>query len=317
MAERRNKLINSTPAWADITGKPDTATRWPSWNELTGITGTPSASTYLRGDGSWATLPAGVTDHGVLTGLGDDDHTQYYNQTRGDARYSQLSHTHTESDITDLGDYLPLTGGTITGPLNIQNSGANTHLLYGPNKDIYLTTLTAGTMHFRNYTGSGYNTTAQFNNSGFSLLTDGEITGVLTLTGTPTAPETTAGTIRHVIGTDHSIGMNAMSMRIINQNWTLQPTDVGLCLYKNEATARSWYTPPSTTTTMPAGAVINIINHGSGAITLYAGSGTVLTWYDGTSTPKTGTRTLPQGTVATVWKVSNTDYRIWGNGRIS
>lgn len=29
----------------------------------------------------------GVTDHGALTGLTDDDHSQYYNQPRGDARY--------------------------------------------------------------------------------------------------------------------------------------------------------------------------------------------------------------------------------------
>lgn len=29
----------------------------------------------------------GVTDHGLLTGLADDDHTQYHNDTRGDARY--------------------------------------------------------------------------------------------------------------------------------------------------------------------------------------------------------------------------------------
>lgn len=29
----------------------------------------------------------GVTDHGNLTGLADDDHTQYHNDTRGDARY--------------------------------------------------------------------------------------------------------------------------------------------------------------------------------------------------------------------------------------
>lgn len=33
-------------------------------------------------------------DHGGLSGLADDDHTQYYNQTRGDARYSRLGHTH-------------------------------------------------------------------------------------------------------------------------------------------------------------------------------------------------------------------------------
>lgn len=47
-----------------------------------------------------------VEDHGALTGLGDDDHTQYHNDARGDARYSQLGHTHTESEITDLGAYL-------------------------------------------------------------------------------------------------------------------------------------------------------------------------------------------------------------------
>ena len=71
----------------------------------------------------------GVTDHGALTGLADDDHTQYHNDARGDARYytqSQLNagqldsryytetetdtllggksnngHTHTVSNITD------------------------------------------------------------------------------------------------------------------------------------------------------------------------------------------------------------------------
>lgn len=44
-----------------------------------------------------------VTDHGVLTGLTDDDHTQYYNQTRGDARYSQIGHTHSLSDLAQSG----------------------------------------------------------------------------------------------------------------------------------------------------------------------------------------------------------------------
>src|SRR3712207_2503643 len=44
----------------------------------------------------------GVTDHGALTGLGDDDHPQYHNNARGDARYSQLGHGHAKSDITGL-----------------------------------------------------------------------------------------------------------------------------------------------------------------------------------------------------------------------
>lgn len=45
----------------------------------------------------------GVTDHGALSGLGDDDHTQYHTNARGDARYSQLGHQHTLADVTDAG----------------------------------------------------------------------------------------------------------------------------------------------------------------------------------------------------------------------
>jgi hypothetical protein len=43
---------------------------------------------------------SGVTDHGALTGLSDDDHSQYHNDARGDARYSLLGHGHAASDIT-------------------------------------------------------------------------------------------------------------------------------------------------------------------------------------------------------------------------
>ncbi len=49
---------------------------------------------YWRGDKTWQTLPGGVTDHGALTGLGDDDHTQYHTDARGDSRYSLLGHNH-------------------------------------------------------------------------------------------------------------------------------------------------------------------------------------------------------------------------------
>lgn len=44
----------------------------------------------------------GVTDHGALTGLADDDHTQYHTDARGDARYSALGHGHVISDVTGL-----------------------------------------------------------------------------------------------------------------------------------------------------------------------------------------------------------------------
>ena len=34
-----------------------------------------------------AGTPSGVTEHGALSGLADDDHTQYHNDSRGDSRY--------------------------------------------------------------------------------------------------------------------------------------------------------------------------------------------------------------------------------------
>jgi hypothetical protein len=44
----------------------------------------------------------GVTDHGALTGLVDDDHTQYHTNARGDARYSALGHSHSIANVTGL-----------------------------------------------------------------------------------------------------------------------------------------------------------------------------------------------------------------------
>ena len=52
----------------------------------------------------------GVSDHGALTGLADDDHTQYHNDARGDARYSQLGHSHTLNDLSDVVLDTPLNG---------------------------------------------------------------------------------------------------------------------------------------------------------------------------------------------------------------
>lgn len=68
--------------------------------------GTATKALYTDASGNLrlGTLPAGTTDHGALTGLGDDDHPQYHNNTRGDARYSQLAHTHAQlHDATVLG----------------------------------------------------------------------------------------------------------------------------------------------------------------------------------------------------------------------
>lgn len=100
--------------------------KWDDYTRYWQYDGTASTWTLL-GD---VAVGGGVTDHGGLTGLGDDDHTQYHNDARGDARYytktlldtgqldtryyteaetdalllgkSDVGHTHPASDITDF-----------------------------------------------------------------------------------------------------------------------------------------------------------------------------------------------------------------------
>jgi len=58
-------------------------------------------------------LDAGDIDHGGLTGLGDDDHPQYHNDTRGDIRY----YTKTILNSTSNGDGASLIGIEDSGGL--------------------------------------------------------------------------------------------------------------------------------------------------------------------------------------------------------
>lgn len=59
-----------------------------------------AANTSHRGDSSLHFTEASI-DHGSIDGLTDDDHTQYYNETRGDARYLGLTAKASDSDKLD------------------------------------------------------------------------------------------------------------------------------------------------------------------------------------------------------------------------
>lgn len=90
------------------------------WYENTRNNGTPVNVLGTTADGTLQSYPVanipgvgGVVDHGVLTGLADDDHPQYHNDARGDARYytqaqvdagfAPISHTHAISDLVTTG----------------------------------------------------------------------------------------------------------------------------------------------------------------------------------------------------------------------
>lgn len=90
-------------------------------------------------------LPGASTDHGALTGLGDDDHTQYHNDARGDARYytqtqlntgqldsryfAETEHVDTSTGVPDAGKPIKLTAG---GIVNSNMLGTRTSELFFP-----------------------------------------------------------------------------------------------------------------------------------------------------------------------------------------
>jgi len=61
----------------------------------------------------------GVTDHGALTGLADDDHAQYLTNARGDARYQGLIGTELKLRTTE-GDVVTITVIKIGGVYNLR-----------------------------------------------------------------------------------------------------------------------------------------------------------------------------------------------------
>jgi hypothetical protein len=59
--------------------------------EITGTIELFPAPAYVEVGGGGGGGGGGVTDHGALTGLSDDDHAQYLNVSRGDARYPSIA----------------------------------------------------------------------------------------------------------------------------------------------------------------------------------------------------------------------------------
>ncbi len=92
-----------------------------------------NATDVLKGNGTWGTVSGGVTDHGALTGLGDDDHTQYV-----------------LADGTRTG--WPLPAETPTAD-SIVLSGADARTQPGYGKDFTATDL------YQDSTGNGYEAT--------------------------------------------------------------------------------------------------------------------------------------------------------------
>ena len=89
--------------------------------------------TIPRGDPGGTGGEGGVTDHGALLGLMDDDHTQYHTDARGDVRYLQLTGGTLTGDLVLAGDAdQPLEAVTLQQLLAHVPSGGTDEVHVGP-----------------------------------------------------------------------------------------------------------------------------------------------------------------------------------------
>jgi hypothetical protein len=105
----------ATGAWA---GQEDNIAEWngSSYDFTTPTTGMTTAvddeTRNVRWNGSAWVFFGTTIDHGNLAGTGDDDHTQYHNDTRGDVRYYQKSeHINSSAGAGDAGKPIVLDAG--------------------------------------------------------------------------------------------------------------------------------------------------------------------------------------------------------------
>ena len=144
-----------------------------------------STTQYLRGDGTWATVQAGVT--GVKGNAESAYRTGNVNLTPANIGAAAASHTHS---------YLPLGGGTLTGNLSsrqIAPSANNTYTLGTSSlkwSNVYATTFTGNLSGNATSANTATNaTTASKVNQ--TLTLSGDVTGSVSLNATGTRTMTT------------------------------------------------------------------------------------------------------------------------------
>jgi hypothetical protein len=132
-------------AYMTYKNRRDTAANWtainPTLNE--GEIGFELDTYAIKvGDGvtAWVDLDyfadgggGGVTDHGALTGLADDDHTQYHNDARGDVRYAPLARGVTNGDSHDHvgGDGAQIAYSGLSGLPDLSSLHTRSHAVTG------------------------------------------------------------------------------------------------------------------------------------------------------------------------------------------
>jgi len=127
------------------------------------------------------------------------------------------------------------------------------------------------------------------------------------------ADQGTGGDVKDGTSTFRPVGFNVMPLYDINANDSFDLAHNGMFWHKSTGGSVT-YTCDNDGNT-PIGSTYVVANTDTEDLTIAAGSGVTLRWLDGSgATPPTGNRTVALSGVATVYKITDTSFFIWGSG---
>ena len=140
------------------------------------------------------------------------------------------------------------------------------------------------------------------------------ITGTWTLDGPVTTSDFgTGGRVKDGLDASQPVGFNLMPLYEIDANDAFDLAHNGMLWHKDSGAAVTFTCDNDSN--IPVGATYVVANEDTEDLTIAQGTGVTLRWFDGGgAAPSTGNRTLAEAGICTVYKYTDTEFWVWGNG---